>query len=245
MLAAAPEAVHVPDRRRRATVRRARSIARRGRPPCPRRARRARVRAVHARRDRDRPRRSRSLGKLVDRPVRAAADVTVAGKRGLWIPGRTRSGTSTVPATSQHRHRAPIGTGPVVAAGDGVTYRIEGFRRLADARRVAETVRSTTTAYPGREPIRPGRCLYVMAKRIPIIGAAVLALTIRRRLRIEHTARDPSRERRRSRAAGRAVLSRSSTRASDCDRERAHARLARTGRRRRTRRVGGVLRPPR
>jgi hypothetical protein len=79
------------------------------------------------------------LGKLLD-PAARAEPVTVAGRPGMWINGAhqiaylDRSGAFK---TDTVRRSGPV----LLRAGPGVTYRIEGLSRLADAQAVAQSIR--------------------------------------------------------------------------------------------------------
>jgi hypothetical protein len=82
-----------------------------------------------------------AIGKILD-PAAQVEPVTVDGRPGLWIAGAhqisyfDRSGNL---ATDTVRRSGPVlvWTGP----GTGVTYRIEGLPRLADALRIAGSLR--------------------------------------------------------------------------------------------------------
>jgi hypothetical protein len=79
------------------------------------------------------------LGKLLD-PAARAEPVIVAGRPGMWINGAhqiaylDRSGAFK---TDTVRRSGPV----LLWAGPGVTYRIEGLERLADAQAVARSIR--------------------------------------------------------------------------------------------------------
>jgi hypothetical protein len=80
-----------------------------------------------------------ALGKLLD-PGARAEPVTVAGRPGVWINGAhqiaylDRSGAFKIDTVRR--------SGPVLLWADpGVTYRIEGLDRLADAQAVARSIR--------------------------------------------------------------------------------------------------------
>ena len=79
------------------------------------------------------------VGKLLD-PAARAEPVTVDGRAGMWITGAhqigylDRSGNFT---TDTVRRSGPV----LLWAGTGVTYRIEGLDRLADAQAVAHSIR--------------------------------------------------------------------------------------------------------
>jgi hypothetical protein len=79
------------------------------------------------------------LGKLVGTSARAQR-VTVAGRPGLWIAGAHEIGyldRSGAFQTDTVRVSGPV----LLWERAGVTYRIEGFSRLADAQQVARSVR--------------------------------------------------------------------------------------------------------
>jgi hypothetical protein len=82
-----------------------------------------------------------TIGKILD-PAAVVEPVTFAGRNGLWIEGAhqvsyfDRSGNLAIDTVRR--------SGPVMLWSEpatGVTYRIEGLPRLADALRVARTLR--------------------------------------------------------------------------------------------------------
>jgi len=80
-----------------------------------------------------------SIGKILD-PNARVEPATVDGRPGLWIAGAHQIGyfdRSGNFATDTVRRSGPV----LVWSGTGVTYRIEGLPRLADALRIAHSLR--------------------------------------------------------------------------------------------------------
>jgi hypothetical protein len=79
------------------------------------------------------------IGKLLD-PSASVEPATVDGKPGMWIKGAHEIGY--LDRTGNFETDTVRRAGPVLLWGDaGVTYRIEGLRRLADAQAIARTLR--------------------------------------------------------------------------------------------------------
>jgi hypothetical protein len=81
------------------------------------------------------------LGKLLD-PAARAEPVTVAGRPGMWINGAHQ--IAYLDRLGAFKTDTVRRSGPVLlwaGPGPGVTYRIEGLDRLADAQAVARSIR--------------------------------------------------------------------------------------------------------
>jgi hypothetical protein len=80
-----------------------------------------------------------TIGKLLD-PAARAEPVTVDGRPGMWITGAHQIGY--LDRSGDFKTDTVRRSGPVLLwAGTGVTYRIEGLDRLADAQAVARSIR--------------------------------------------------------------------------------------------------------
>jgi hypothetical protein len=79
------------------------------------------------------------VGKLLD-PAARAEPVTVDGRPGMWINGAHQ--IAYLDRSGDFKTDTVRRSGPVLLwAGTGVTYRIEGLERLADAQAVARSIR--------------------------------------------------------------------------------------------------------